>query len=276
TMYSHYYGFICAIIKKDFKLVCTEHGTYNKKLKIYTRMYLFKLLNFYSDIVTNVSNVSSQSYIDQKIVSKNKIKTLYNGIDVKKYQYNSNARKKIRSELNICDDTILLGYIGRLSEEKNIINLLNSLKYIGNNYRLIIVGDGPLKEDILKYIIDFNLSEKILYLGKKENIPDYYSAIDLLVLPSDTEGLPTVVLEAMAAECLVVTTNCGGVKEIFPIDYNYIVDVKDHLKLSQAINEILNTSNEEKNKIRKICFDRVKNEFSIEKANSNWLRLYND
>lgn len=276
TLYSHLLVFFCSYMKKNYKLIASDHGTYTATLKFYKRMFLFKVMSPIADLVTNVSNASCESYISQNIVSRNKMRTMYNGVDIKKFNYSLQQRIKIRRELKVNDQTKIIGFVGRISKEKNLPNLINAVALLSLDYKLLILGDGPELVNIKELVNDKKIGESIIFLGKVENPSEYYSAFDVLVLSSDTEGLPTVILEAIASKCPVVATDCGGVKEIFPNNYNYIVPKSDSFNLSQKINDILNL---EKNTIERVIdsnYRKLSTIFSLKNGVNQWLDLYKE
>lgn len=276
TLYSHLLIFFCSYMKKKYKLIASDHGTYTSTLKFYKRMYLFKLMNPIADLLTNVSNASCESYINKNIVSRGKIRTMYNGVDIEKYKYSTQDRINIRSELKINDHTKLVGFVGRISKEKNLPNLINAVKLLNLDYKLVIIGDGPELVNIKKLVDEKKIGDFIIFLGEIKNPSSYYSAFDVLVLSSDTEGLPTVILEAIASKCLVVATDCGGVKELFPLSYNYLAPTNDHVSLYQRLDNILKLSNSEKEIIKDTCYESLLDKFSIEKSNKEWWSLYSE
>ena len=120
---------------------------------------------------------------------------------------------------SIQDRKELVGYIGRLSEEKGISVLIKALPIaIKNtkNIEFIIVGDGKLKDEIQDIIRKNNLENRVKIIGwiPHENIPDLLNELKLLVLPSYTEGLPNIILEAMACGTPVLATSVGAVPDI--------------------------------------------------------------
>jgi glycosyltransferase involved in cell wall biosynthesis len=113
----------------------------------------------------------------------------------------------------------LIGYIGRLSEEKGVINLVNAIPQVLKQYpnlEFLIIGDGQLRGTLQKIIKRNNLHEKVKVLGwiPYESIPDYLNELKLLVLPSYTEGLPNAVLEAMACGTIVLATPVGSIPAV--------------------------------------------------------------
>lgn len=125
-----------------------------------------------------------------------------NGIDVEKFLYSCNSRKKIRDELNISDDIILIGHVGRFTYAKNHKKLLSVFNYLSstrNNFKLLLIGDGELKSDILNLISNYKINDKVIILSNISNINDYLAAMDCFVFPSIFEGLGIAVVEAQAS-----------------------------------------------------------------------------
>ena len=136
-----------------------------------------------------------------------------NGIDTARYKFDLKIRNKIRDNLNIRNDQKVVGFIGRLSYQKNPIKAIEIFSLLQKNIdcKLVIVGDGDLKDKIQEIISRKNLSEKVIFTGSVKNVNDYMQAMDILIMPSRYEGLPVVLLEAQSAglKCVIsdVITN---------------------------------------------------------------------
>lgn len=121
---------------------------------------------------------------------------------------------------NVMERRNLIGYVGRLSPEKGVINLLAAIPKIldacGENVEFMLVGDGPLSDEIEDWIRRNCLYNKVKLEGwmPHNTIPDYLNEFKLLILPSYTEGLPNVVLEAMASGAIVLATPVGGIPDL--------------------------------------------------------------
>ncbi|MPW44392.1 glycosyltransferase [Acinetobacter guerrae] len=278
TLYPHLLiNLLSLLYKKKYKLINSEHGTYSSKLKFYKRMNFFRILNPQAELVTNVSVASCESYINANIVKREKIKLIYNGIDTKKYYFSQNVRDKIRKTLNIDEKIKVIGYVGRLSTEKNVTNLIEAILRIHSiNLKLIIIGDGPERENLERLVSEKQLNDRVFFLGALTNVNEYYSAFDLLVLSSNTEGLPTVLLEAISSNCLVASTDCGGVKEILPDNYEFLAKPNSPEELSLIINKLLNLDSLIVSEIKESCFKKVEMYFSNEAMCQSWWRVYNE
>lgn len=120
-------------------------------------------------------------------------------INTENNQFDPITREKTRRDLGIKDDSLLLGHIGRLTEQKNtlfIIDIFNEVLKIKPTTKLLIIGDGNLKNDMLKRIKEYGIENAVIYLGRREDIQKFYNAMDGFLLPSLYEGLPVVGVEA--------------------------------------------------------------------------------
>lgn len=190
--------------------VKNAHGKNSKVLGnlFYIFYKLFEGMNFYlSDkIVLNSPKIAENLHLDiktDKIILNNPI-------------FVDTARFRIQKKYDQRND--LIGYIGRLSSEKGIINFLKAVKYISDDYKdlnFFIGGDGPLKSEVVNFVADNNL-DKVKFSGwiSHEDLPEYLNELKLLVIPSYIEGLPNIMLEAMACGTPVIITPVGGVLDV--------------------------------------------------------------
>ena len=128
-----------------------------------------------------------------------------NAIDLDKFGYNENKRRKIRRELNV-EDKFVIGHIGRFSQQKNhnfLVEIFNEIVRKNNNAVLLLIGEGELKPKVREKVKLFNIEKNVIFLNPVSNPEDYYQAMDIFLLPSLFEGLPVVGIEAQASG-----TNC--------------------------------------------------------------------
>ncbi len=160
-------------------------------------------------------------------VEKNDVKIIPNAIDTEKYRYDGNARNTIREKYCISDDEILLGSVGRFGPEKNNIFMLQILKKAidsGMNAKLMLVGDGALREEIEGFVKDNALEEKVVLTGTITDPYHIYSAFDIFLFPSLFEGFGIAALEAQScglkcfcSDRLSRSLNVTGAVEYLPI-----------------------------------------------------------
>lgn len=144
-------------------------------------------------------------------IPQNQIKVLHNAIDVKKYVFNQHIRDEYRRRLGLEDDFVI-GHIGRFSIQKNhdfLIEVFYKVVSEIPNAKLMLVGEGTLKDRIKEKVQELNLSDKVLFLGQRNDIPQLLQAMDVFCLPSKFEGLSIALVEAQAAglPCIVSDYN---------------------------------------------------------------------
>lgn len=126
---------------------------------------------------------------------------LNNAIDTDKYKFSKTNRKKNRKELGVNDNEILIGHVGRFQAQKNhpfLIDVFNDVVKQEPNYKLLLIGDGNDKDEIVKKVDSLNINNNVVFLGQIGDVEKYYSAMDVFTLPSLCEGLPVVGVEAQA------------------------------------------------------------------------------
>lgn len=254
------------------KLVCTAHNTNEGG---WLRMLAYRLTDRLADISTNVSDEAVAAFVKNKAVRPGRMIRVYNGISTQHFSFNDEERLKLRQNLFFADKKILLS-VGRLSEQKDYPNLfkaISMLKKVRQDFKVVIVGDGPLKEFLIQEALDLNIDNDIKFLGLRKDIPSLMSAADIFVLSSAYEGFPLVVGESMACESLVVATDCGGVSE-FVGDCGFLVPPKDPIGLFEALNKSLNMPYEDVRLMGSNARQRIIDNFSLDKVTDNWLTIY--
>jgi glycosyltransferase involved in cell wall biosynthesis len=128
-----------------------------------------------------------------------KFSVIPNAINTEKYQYSEVKRMQLRKQLGISDDDFIIGHVGRMSYQKNhefLIKLFAEMVKANDRARLMLIGDGELRSQIEKQILEYGLENKVLLLGQRKDVAELLNAMDLFLLPSHFEGLPVVAVEA--------------------------------------------------------------------------------
>lgn len=134
-----------------------------------------------------------------KMYDSGEVTIINNAIDLDKFKYNEKIRKEIRKELQIKDNVVVIGHIGRFIPQKNhtfLIDVFNEYHKKEPNSVLLLIGQGPLVNDIKNKVDSLKLNDSVKFLGQKSNINDMYQAMDAFILPSLYEGLGMVLIEA--------------------------------------------------------------------------------
>lgn len=136
-----------------------------------------------------------------KEYKKGKISIINNAIDLNKYSYSEEKRKKIRNELNITDE-FTIGNVARLTYQKNqeyLLEIMQELIKIMPNSKLLLIGDGEDEIKLKKKCNELKIENNVKFLGVREDVSDVLSALDFFILPSRYEGLPVVLAEVQAS-----------------------------------------------------------------------------
>jgi glycosyltransferase involved in cell wall biosynthesis len=158
-----------------------------------------------------------------------------------------------RIKTNFNERLPLIGYIGRLSGEKGVDSLVRSLPlfFSGQNkeFHVLIGGDGPLRSDVEKYLAEQNLMDRVTMTGwiSHDDLPDHLNRLRLLIIPSYSEGLPNIMLEAMACGTPVLATPVGAITDIIKDgETGFIMENNTPACIAENINRVLKDTNLEK------------------------------
>ena len=175
-----------------------SHNSQNMDGKLRGVLHTFnkKSIGKYATDFWACSNSAANWFYDKKLMTKARI--IPNAIDLNRVKYNEVKRKQIRKKYNL-EKSYVIGNIGRLHFQKNqsfALDIMRNLIKIVPNTQLILVGDGPDKEELSKKVKRLNLEDHVLFVGKQRDISAWLSAFDLFLFPSKFEGLPVAGLEA--------------------------------------------------------------------------------
>lgn len=165
-----------------------------------------------------------------------------NCINLDNYAFGYRSRV-LRALPGLGEGRLLIGHVGRLSPEKGQWPLIGAFAAVVEQYpaaRLVFAGEGPDRARLEARVAALGLGETVRFLGYRADVKDVFGDLDLLVLSSDTEGLPNVVLEAMALGVPVVATAVGGTPELVKDgDTGWLVPPRDEGRLARAIVDAL-------------------------------------
>ena len=228
--------------KINCPLIFTDHGklVFDVKHKdfvvqMYTKLIAKKILEK-TDLVVVLSKHQKEYLSTISPNLANKIKIIPNAIDIELFRKLDKNIEKVESN----NSAFTFLYVGQLIKRKGIGWLLKALKILeksNKNIKLIIVGDGEYRDYYKKLVNDLNLNQYVEFKGginDKNKLTFLYKNCDAFVLPSLSEGLPTVILEAIYFGLPVISTDNGGIKENFG-DCVIVVPPRDSIKLAQAM-----------------------------------------
>lgn len=205
-------------------LVTTAHGWVRFTWKTPFYYWLDRLcMRGYEQVICVSKDLEASCR--QSGIRANRLHQIDNAIVLEDYQ-TTRPGMKDKARFGFDSQRFLIGAVGRLSEEKGfdqLIRVVGRLIEEGHPVGLLIAGDGHLRPVLQKQIEDSQLSEHVRLTGFLSDPRDLYRAIDLFVLSSLREGLPNVVLEAMASRRAVVATNCNGIPDLIQDGNNGLI-----------------------------------------------------
>ncbi len=225
--------------------IAHSHSTTNKKE--FKKNIIKQLLRPFSKLFATdyfcCSELAGRWLFGNKEYDKGNVYLLNNAIDLDKFKYDENMRRAKRKELGITDDTLVIGHVGRFVETKNhrfLIDIFNEIHKEEPNSMLLLVGCGPLMDEIKEKVESLKLNDSVKFLGQRSDVNDLYQVMDLFLLPSLYEGLGMVAIEAQVSglPCIASSevpnvTNVTGNLEFVGLDQN----VKDW---SEVIKKVSN------------------------------------
>ncbi len=240
-------GVLAKLLGAKFKLVRTFHRFDQFNIKMKPFMFAYRR---YTDAFISISDQMSD-YLKVNGISEN-VHLIKNGV----------------AKVNTTKIGKAMGFIGRLTEEKGIFEFIKTNYKIFKSKNLVIAGDGPQYDQINKYIIDNKL--KVNLMGKITNKPDFYNQISVLVLPSRTEVLPLVVLEAYSCGLPVVAFRLDSFKGLIEKENGVLVKYPDYSRMGIVALDLMRKTDT----YRQTNIAKYNAEYSVEKMWSQTKSLY--
>ncbi|WP_404334454.1 glycosyltransferase family 1 protein [Planococcus rifietoensis] len=192
------------LAKKHGIECCIAHSHLSKSRKgmsgFITDILKYPLSKIATDYFS-CSKTSSEWLFNKNLIENDKVITLNNAVDTSLFKYDSEVRKEYRQNLNL-EEKYVVGHVGRFYYEKNhsfLIEVFNEIQKVKSNSVLLLAGDGVLMNQMKEKVEGLRLSEKVIFLGSRNDIPSLLQVMDVFVMPSHFEGLPVVGIEAQAS-----------------------------------------------------------------------------
>lgn len=241
---------------------------------------VLRMTDWMGEISTTNSNLAADKLVKRGVMPADKIRVIPNGLVLDKFTVKDSSRVGLRQQLGITEDEFLWLAVGRLEEQKDYSNLLQAFKIIiqdGHKAQLRVAGQGPLLENLQRQSINLGISDRVVFLGLRRDIPSLLDAADGFVLSSAWEGLPNVVMEAMAAAKPVVATCVGGVPELVQEGVNgYIVPPGDSEVLAAAMVKMMALPEAERQAMGRAGRVHIEANYSLERVVDQWEELYRE
>ena len=207
------------------RIAHSHSSSANRNFKYYIKKYYMKFIPKYAtDLVACGKQAGDWMF------GGSPYRIVRNAIDINKYSYDDEKAKAKRKELGF-DDEFVVGHVGQFRQEKNhifLLRIMNELLKKRNDTKLLLVGDGEGRKEIVEKAKEYGIAERVVFLGNRDDVNELMQVMDVFVLPSLYEGVPLVLIEAQASGLPCIISDRVS-KESIIVDS--LVDVK---QLSQS------------------------------------------
>ena len=245
------------------------------------RRFAQHLAHYFVDAIIAPSRNMAEDYARTYAIPPEKIRVIYNGIDVVRYSGKQCGKHEIDSN----DSTsFVVGFVGRLDPVKNLDGLLTIFTLFRaklqaadkHKVRLMIVGDGPELQHLQILSSDLGISKNVCFVGRSDDVPACLAQMDVYVQPSFYEGFSLTILEAMASGIPVISTDVGGTCEIIEnrID-GFLFDPANHEKMASSVLSLYNNMSL-RNRIGCEARKKIRDRFAIRGMITEYEKLYRE
>ena len=258
-------------------VVYTEHNKWERYHKL--TYYMNKLSFSYQQRVIAVSSEVANSIKTNYSKAKPQIQVVANGVDTVKYARTQPVEYDIRTQLNIPATATVIGITCVFRAQKRLGTWLEIAKALHDKQPdtyFIIVGDGPLRDEIHAKAKTLGTDKYVFFAGLQAETRPYFMAMDMFMMSSEFEGLPIALLEAMSMNCVPVCTAAGGIPEVIKDGVNgLLAPVEQPLQLVDRLSQLMQQPDRVA-QMKQAARDTVINSFSMKKMVTELEEIYND
>lgn len=252
---------------------------YSRKRSNKVKPNFFKNLKYNNSYISEIicNSEAVKEVLVPVVKDPKRIKVIYDGVDLERASQYKNE-KILHRDYQLDSDTVIIGNAAGLTKQKDHFTFLAAAKEILNSANqplvFLIIGEGPLKEELSAYAAELEITEKVIFAGFRRDLSALLPEFDLFMLSSESEGVPLTVLEAFAHKVPVVATAAGGTPEaVLHRETGLISPVKDPVALAQNALKILNEAGLRKT-LTENAFQLVYEKFSLETMQQEYFRFY--
>jgi len=242
------YGALAGVCLPGLKIVAHVHGL---KRSSRLRRKLINLALFWRvNRLLPVAQAVKQDLVRSNwTLSQNKTTVLENSVDYYRFAEFKDSRGPIRRTFGLTPDALIIVCVGRLVPTKGLDYLIEAFSRIdaaGQNAHLLLVGEGRSRQKCEQQVSDLDLESSVHFLGFRRDIESIFHAADVFVMSSVAEGMPRVLLEAMAAKTPCIGTRVGGIPEVIDASFGLLVNPADSQALAQAMQKMMSLGPQER------------------------------
>ncbi len=279
-------GRIAAWLAKTPIVIHHNHGNPFHRFQNWFVRELFKSIEKFASLfcikIVSVTHTIVDEMVANKIAPREKFRVIRSGFDVENFMnYDTTNDNNTREKYGLSGNDIVLGNIGRLSVLKGHIYLLQAFEKVSrqlSNAKLVLVGDGEIKDELTKFISERNLSNKVIFTGLvwPKEIPSIISVLDVVVHTALLEGLPRVFAQSMLMGKPVVAFDLDGAHEVIMDGKNgYLIEPMNIDMLADKILDLVSDISKAR-KFGEFAKNNISDDFSIQTMVDNIDRLYQE
>jgi len=274
----YFYAVLSSAFIRNILIIYTEHGRLYPDRRRLKRFLFNPLLAMFTDHIISISESTKKAMITYDNFPSRKIKVVLNGVKFENNIKNINISQKRRS-LGLDDKSLIVGTAARLDGIKNIPMMLRAFKIVLSQIPdifLLIAGKGPQEDELKALSSELCISNRIVFLGLRHDLPEIYQLYDVFALSSFTEGISITLLEAMAAGIPTVVTDVGGNPEVvINSKTGYLVSLSDEHAMADKIIELLRDP-QKRSLMGQNAAARAHKYFSFNRMLLDYLQLYRE
>jgi len=252
----------------------TEHNK-QERYHILTRWANRITFNWQSMAIAVSTDVAES--IENNIHPVIPIRTILNGVNANFYQRDLPSGLRLRQQVGIPEDALVVGTVAVFRFQKRLkewLTVFAQASMVNPKLHGIIIGDGPLRNEIESYREELQLNEKVIMVGLQTDVKPWYNVLDVFMMTSVFEGLPIALLEAMSMGCAIVTTDAGGIKEVVRNEVDGLrVPVDEWASLSSQLARLAD-NHELRNQLATSARQRVVEHFSLQRMVNELEEVY--
>ena len=276
---SSFYGALAGIFAKTPVVLSHVHGL-SRTRNLGRRVVNFFLFKRFNRIIGCAKSVRDDVLKDNPSVAQEKVIALENSVDFERFADVPITKIEAKSKLaDVPVDAFVYGTVARFGPYKGHSFLIKAFEKVRKQVpsaRLILAGDGPLKEKIQEQATKAGLDDSVHFLGRRDDIPKLLRAMDTFVLPSiGSEGMPLVILEAMAAGVPCIASSLSGIPEVInSSDVGFLVPPRDENALAEAMVTLANMPEEKLKDLTEKAKERIRKVFNHNIVRAKLSKLY--
>lgn len=272
--HANLYGRLAAILAHTPCIVASVHNQYTQDRKPHRR-FLNHMLSTHTDALIAVSDAVKSDIVHFDRIAPERVTVIPNGVDTDVFSAADRART--RRSLGLSDDVQVIGSVGRLTDQKGHVHLIEALASIKDshpNVRALIVGEGPLRDALEASAVELGVHDRVMFAGMRRDIPELLAAMDLYVMPSLWEGMSNALIEAMAAGKPMAVSAIPSFSIMLRDGHDaLLVPPKDPCALADALKRLL-SDNDLAQRLGSMAKEKAQAEYSIKATVARYTNLY--